>query len=82
MLLIINVTPSKYLFSSHSFLCYIHVFIFSKHYIGTCKMSYSQKILYGIAHDIHKYAELFCCLLLKNYYGNTCLQQQRVAKQR
>jgi len=45
-------------------------------------MSCWQKILSGIAHEIHKYAEPFCCLLLKCYWGNICLQQQCVAKER
>lgn len=64
MLLIINVTPIC-LLSSHTFFCYIHVFICSKHYIGICKMSWSQKILSDIAHDIHKYVKDFCFIIKK-----------------
>lgn len=64
LLLIINVTP-MYLFSSHILFCYIHVFICSKHYIGIRKMSWSQKILSDIAHDIHKYVNVFCFTIKK-----------------
>ncbi|NXD46631.1 LRRC2 protein, partial [Copsychus sechellarum] len=58
MLLIVNVT-TMYLLSSHTSFSYIHIFICSKHYIGVCKMSRSQKMLSDIAHDIHKYVNFF-----------------------
>lgn len=64
MLLIINVSL-MYLLSSHTFFCYIHVFICSKHYIDICKMSWSHKILSDIAYDIHKYVKLFCFIIKK-----------------